>query len=100
MKPAKDGFSLQLRAVSDPVRRDILRLLAREGLCSLDKPTGMCAADLQQHTGLAQPTISHHMRVLAEAGLVQAEKCGTWVWYRRDDAALRKLAQGLRQEFE
>ena len=100
MKAANDGFSLKLRAISDPVRREILRLLARKGLCSLDRTGGMCAADLQRHTGLAQPTISHHMRVLAEAGLVQAEKVGTWVCYSREDAALRRLAREVRQELE
>jgi ArsR family transcriptional regulator len=100
MKAANNGFSLKLRAISDPVRREILHLLARKGLCSLDRADGMCAADLQRHMGLAQPTISHHMRVLAEAGLVQAEKVGTWVCYSRDDAALRRLTRELRQELE
>ena len=100
MKAANDGLSLKLRAISDPVRREILRLLARKGLCSLDRTDGMCAADLQRHMGLAQPTISHHMRVLAEAGLVQAEKAGTWVCYCRDDAAIERLASEVRQVLE
>ena len=97
MKAANDGLSLKLRAISDPVRREILRLLAQRGLCSLDRADGLCAADLERHTGLAQPTISHHMRVLAEAGLVQAEKVGTWVCYCRDDAAMERLAREVRQ---
>ena len=96
MKAANDGFSLKLRAISDPVRREILRLLAGKGLGADD----MCAADLQRHLGLAQPTISHHMRVLAEAGLVQAEKVGTWVCYCREDAALRRLGREVRQELD
>lgn len=100
MKAASDPLSLRLRAISDPVRRRILRLLSRHGLRSPDRSAGMCAADLQQHTGLAQPTISHHMRVLAQAGLVHSEKLGTWVWYRRNEAALRKLTRELRQQFD
>ena len=100
IKAANDGLSLKLRAISEPVRREILRLLRRQGLCSLDRADGMCAADLERHMGLAQPTISHHMRVLAEAGLVRAEKVGTWVCYSRDDAALRRLARAVRQELE
>jgi ArsR family transcriptional regulator len=100
MKAANDGLSLKLRAISDPVRREILRLLAQKGLCSLDRADGLCAADLEWHTGLAQPTISHHMRVLAEAGLVQAEKAGTWVCYCRDDAAIERLASEVRQVLE
>ena len=87
MKAANDDLSLKLRALSDPVRRQILSLLA---------PRGMCAADLQRHIGLAQPTISHHMRILCEAGLVQGQKLGTWMWYRRDEAALRNLADQIK----
>jgi ArsR family transcriptional regulator len=83
MKAANDDLSLKLRALSDPVRRQILSLLAQRD---------MCAADLQQHIGLAQPTISHHMRILCEAWLVEGRKLGTWMWYRRDEAALRTLA--------
>ena len=93
MKAASDGLSLKLRAISDPVRREILRLLARKGLCSLDRTDGMCAADLQRHMGLAQPTISHHLRQLREAGLVTGERRGTWVYYAVDKAACARLAQ-------
>lgn len=56
----------------------------------------MCAADLQHEIGLAQPTISHHMRILCEAGLVQGNKLGTWMWYSRDEAALRALSNDLK----
>jgi DNA-binding transcriptional ArsR family regulator len=100
MKAASDPLSLSLRAVSDPVRRRILRLLSRRSLRSPKETAGMCAADLQQHTDLAQPTISHHMRVLAQAGLVHSRKLGTWVWYRRNETALRKLMRELRQQFD
>jgi ArsR family transcriptional regulator len=107
MKAANDDLSLKLRALSDPVRRQILSLLtqpeshharggAAEGLrLPVSKRQGMCAAELQRHIGLAQPTISHHMRILCEAGLVQGQKLGTWMWYCRDEAALRNLAAQL-----
>ena len=46
--------------------------------------------------GLTQPTISHHMSILAKAGLVQAVKRGQWRWYRRNENALRTLVKTLR----
>jgi len=97
MKAANDDLSLKLRAVSDPVRRRILSLLANESLSPAGgKHPGMCGADLQHEIGLAQPTISHHMRILCEAGLVQGSKLGTWMWYSRDEAALRALSKELK----
>jgi ArsR family transcriptional regulator len=47
---------------------------------------------------LSQPTISHHMRVLMEAGLVEGEKIGRWMWYRRNEPALKKLLLALKEE--
>jgi DNA-binding transcriptional ArsR family regulator len=46
---------------------------------------------------LSQPTISHHMAVLKNAGLVQAQKLGLWTWYRRDETAIRELVRTLRK---
>ncbi len=98
MKAASDDLGLKLRALSDPVRRQILNLLAHEEVCAPGrKGPGMCAAELQRHIGLAQPTISHHMRILCEAGLVQGQKLGTWMRYRRDETALRTLAERLKE---
>jgi len=97
MKAANDDLSLKLRALSDPVRRKILCLLAEE---TPGQPAGrrpeMCAADLQRLIGLAQPTISHHLRILCEAGLVAGRCTGTWVWYSRDEAALRALGDDFK----
>jgi ArsR family transcriptional regulator len=61
-------------ALSDPVRLRLLSLVAQAG--------EICSCDLQDPLGKAQPTISHHTKVLAEAGLLSGEKRGRWVWWR------------------
>jgi ArsR family transcriptional regulator len=63
-------------ALADPVRLRLLGLIA-------SAPDGeVCACDLVAPVGRAQPTVSHHLKVLAEAGLVERERRGTWAWYR------------------
>jgi DNA-binding transcriptional ArsR family regulator len=86
-----------LRAVADPTRRRILQALKERGGCSLPHEIGLCASDIELRIHLSQPTISHHMSVLKKAGLVEAKKEGQWVWYRRNEAALRDLAKELRE---
>ena len=87
-----------LKAVADPTRLKILRLLKQKGCCSIGKPVGMCACDLEEYVKLTQPTISHHMAILKKAGLVQAEKHGLWMWYRRNEKSLKELAQAMNAE--
>jgi ArsR family transcriptional regulator len=86
---------LALKAVADPARLKILRLLKQKGQCSIGKGVGMCACDVQDHITLSQPTISHHMAILRKAGLVMAEKHGLWMWYRRNEKSLKELAQSV-----
>jgi ArsR family transcriptional regulator len=62
-------------ALADPIR---LRLLSF--ITSGDDE--VCACDLVEPSGRSQPTVSHHMRILVEAGLVSRDKRGLWVWYR------------------
>ncbi len=94
----KDRLSAMLRAVSDPVRREILQMLSEKGKNAIGKSTGMCASDVEQRLKLAQPTVSHHLRVLRQAGLIQATRQGQWMWFRRNEQALRQLTRGLRDE--
>lgn len=84
-----------LKAVADPTRLKILRLLKQKGCCSIGKSEGMCACDIEDRIKLSQPTISHHMAILAKAGLVQAQKEGLWMWYQRNEKALKELGQAL-----
>ena len=86
-----------LQAIADPTRRRILQTLRVRGACSIGKDVGLCASDIEQRIPLSQPTISHHMAILKKAGLVEAQKLGQWMWYRRNDRALRQFAKILRQ---
>jgi len=71
-------------AVADPVR---LRLLSFVTSSSGE----VCACDLVAPSGRSQPTVSHHMKILVDAGLVTREKRGLWVWYRAVPARLDAL---------
>jgi ArsR family transcriptional regulator, arsenate/arsenite/antimonite-responsive transcriptional repressor len=80
------GFS----ALSDPVRLRVLSMLA-------DATTGeVCVCDFVGPLGKSQPTISHHLKILSEAGLVSGERRGKWVWYslNRDRLAGLRAAIG------
>lgn len=85
----------QLKAISDPARMTILQCLKNPQCCALDLDKGMCACDIESQLKLSQPTISHHMKVLREAGLVDAEKVGQWMWYRRNEKALKELSRAI-----
>jgi ArsR family transcriptional regulator len=61
-------------ALADPVRLRVLNLIAAAG--------EVCSCDLEAPLAKAQPTISHHTKTLAEAGLIVGEKRGRWVWWR------------------
>lgn len=63
-----------MKALADPTRFGILRLLL-----AADGP--VCVCDITSHFPLNQPTISHHLRLLREAGLVTSSKRGTWAYY-------------------
>jgi ArsR family transcriptional regulator, arsenate/arsenite/antimonite-responsive transcriptional repressor len=73
VKRQTDPEVLLLQAAADPTRLAILRQLALAG--------PVCACDIGAGYALAQPTISHHLRVLREAGWITGERRGTWIWY-------------------
>lgn len=62
-------------ALADPVRLHLLSMIAANGA------EGACVCDLVEPSGRSQPTVSHHLKILREAGLVVSEKRGTWAWY-------------------
>lgn len=70
-----------LAALADVTRLQIVQMLARQ-----DEP--LCVCDIVPRFTLGQPTISHHLKVLRDAGLVTCEKRGLWVYYMLDRAAL------------
>jgi len=86
-----------LHAIADPTRRRILEALKEKGGNSLGKDTGLCAFDIERRVKLAQPTISHHMRILEKAKLVQVQREGHWRWYRRNEKLLSGMIRHLRK---
>jgi ArsR family transcriptional regulator len=76
-----------LGALADPVR---LRLLSIVG-----SQTEVCSCDLEGPLERSQPTVSHHTKVLADAGLIIGEKRGRWMWWRLDQARLSAVRQAL-----
>ncbi len=85
----------QLGVLADPHRLSIVRFLAEpvKRVCSRDD--GVCACDLEAFLGLSQPTVSHHMKQLVEAGFVTAERQGRWVHYSLNGDAFREVREGL-----
>lgn len=76
-------------ALSDPVRLRLLSLLASS------PDSAVCACDLVAPVGKSQPTVSHHLKVLREAGLVTSEKRGVNMWYAVVPATLELLRDAL-----
>jgi ArsR family transcriptional regulator, arsenate/arsenite/antimonite-responsive transcriptional repressor len=76
-----------LGALADPVRLRLLSLVAARA--------EICSYELEVPLGKSQPTISHHTKVLAKAGLLVGEKRGRWVWWRVDPARLAAVRRAL-----
>jgi ArsR family transcriptional regulator len=83
MKRVTDPDALLLQGAADPSRLAIIRQLAAAA-------SEVCACEFTACCGVAQPTVSHHLKVLRETGWVASERRGSWVWYRlRPDAVER-----------
>jgi len=74
------------RALGDETRLEILGLLAAAR-------SPICACEIEENFRLRQPTISHHLKILRESGLVSAERRGLWVYYGLDGESLAALAE-------
>ena len=69
-------LAADLAAVADPVRLRLLSMLTSA------EAGEVCVCEMVEPLGRSQPTVSHHLKVLADAGLIVGEKRGRWVWYR------------------
>jgi len=90
MKRQTDPDVRLLQAAADPTRLAILR--------QLSDAQEVCACDFTACCDVAQPTVSHHLKVLREAGWIVGERRGTWVWYSLRPQAVerfRELAAGI-----
>jgi len=70
---AAEELARVLSALADPVRLRLVSLVAANG--------EVCSCDLEEPLGRSQPTISHHTRVLVEAGLLRGDRRGRWTWW-------------------
>jgi ArsR family transcriptional regulator, arsenate/arsenite/antimonite-responsive transcriptional repressor len=83
---AAAGLAQVFKALADPVR---LRLVS---LIGAHQGGEVCVCELAEAFALTQPTISHHLKVLREAGIIGRERRGTWVYYRLEPATLERMA--------
>jgi|SRR5215218_8724723 len=84
-----DVFARRLKALADPVR---LRLVS---IVAASEGQEACVCDLIEPVGLSQPTVSHHLKILTEAGFLSRSKRGTWAYYRLVPGALDAAAAPL-----
>jgi ArsR family transcriptional regulator len=85
-KDQRERLAAQFKALSDPTRLAIVNQLAGAEEC--------CVCNLES-LGLAQPTVSHHLKILREAGLVESTRRGTWAYYRLVPESVQALAFAL-----
>jgi len=88
-KTDADRLAGVLKALADPARLRLLSLIQAS-------PDGeACVCDLTAPIGLSQPTVSHHLRILTESGLLEREKRGVWAYYRLVPTAIQQVADLL-----
>ena len=88
-REAADDMAATFAALGDPARLRIVSMLAAA-------PDGSaCGCDLEGPLGLAQPTVSHHLKILREAGLIEGERRGRWVHYSIVPERLEDLRSAL-----
>jgi ArsR family transcriptional regulator len=83
MAKSTDPDILLLAALADPTRLEIMRQLAGSA--------EVCACDFTDCCGVSQPTVSHHLKVLRDAGAVVSERRGSWVFYRIAPSLIERL---------
>src|SRR6266487_2391944 len=84
----RDDLAARFKALADPTRVAIVN--------SLSAADEVCVCNLTETFDLSQPTISHHLKILREAGLVEASRRGTWAYYRLVPEAVDALRAALR----
>ncbi|CAN5230345.1 metalloregulator ArsR/SmtB family transcription factor [soil metagenome] len=81
-----EDLSRSLKAIADPARLRILSMVAAH------ENAEACVCDLTEPLGLSQPTVSHHLKVLVEAGFLTRSKRATWAYYALVPGALESLS--------
>nr|WP_254711864.1 metalloregulator ArsR/SmtB family transcription factor [Streptomyces sp. TRM64462] len=85
-----ERLAAMLKAIADPTRLQLYRMIEQA-------PGGeACVCDLTAALGFRQPTVSHHLKVMCDAGLLDRERRGTWVWYSANPEGLRRIREILK----
>ena len=84
-----DDLARTLKAIADPARLRLLSIIAAS------EGQEACVCDLTEPLNIGQPTVSHHLRILTEAGFVTRSKRGTWAYYALVPGALDSLSRVL-----
>lgn len=82
-------FARILKSVADPTRLRLVSLIAAH------EQQEACVCDLTDPVGLGQPTVSHHLKILVDAGVLRREKRGVWSYYSLEAAVLNRLSEFL-----
>lgn len=85
-RPDAEALAQVLKAVADPVRLQLLSIIASNA------DGEACACDLTEPVGLSQPTVSHHLKVLTQAGILIREQRGTWAWFSVNAERLEEIS--------
>ena len=88
-QPQADDLAKSLKAIADPARLRLISIIAASD------GQEACVCDLTEPLNIGQPTVSHHLKVLADAGFVTRSKRGTWAYYKLVPGALDSLARLL-----
>ena len=78
-----------LKAVADPVRLQLLSIIRAS------ENREACVCDMTEAVGLSQPTVSHHLKIMTEAGLLRRERRGTWAWFSLVPERLSDITRAL-----
>lgn len=86
-RPQAEIVATLLKAIADPTRLQLISYI------NASNNAEACVCNLTEPLALSQPTVSHHLKVLADAGLIDREKRGTWVWYKVNQERWQQLAR-------
>ncbi|MEY2694044.1 MAG: hypothetical protein RL142_392 [Actinomycetota bacterium] len=88
-RPEAEQLAVLLKAIADPTRIQLISYI------NASNNSEACVCNLTEPLALTQPTVSHHLKVLTDAGLIEREKRGTWVWYTVNQDRWQQIAKLL-----
>lgn len=88
-RPEAEQLAALLKAIADPTRIQLISYI------NASNNAEACVCNLTEPLALTQPTVSHHLKVLTDAGLIEREKRGTWVWYTVNQDRWKQLSKLL-----